>query len=55
MSLLSVEGVTAGYDEPRLAALRQVAIGLGLIVMTVYVRKLGGRSRPRVAPATVSG
>jgi branched-chain amino acid transport system permease protein len=42
-------------DEPRLAALRQVAIGLGLIVMTVYVRKLGGRSRPRVAPATVSG
>jgi branched-chain amino acid transport system permease protein len=41
-------------DEPRLAALRQVAIGLGLIVMTVYVRKLGGRARPRVAPVTVT-
>lgn len=42
-------------DAPRLAALRQIAIGLGLIVMTVYVRKLGGRTRPRVAPASVSG
>jgi branched-chain amino acid transport system permease protein len=41
-------------DAPRLAALRQIAIGLGLIVMTVYVRKLGGRTRPRVAPASVS-
>ena len=41
-------------DAPRLAALRQVVIGLGLIVMTVYVRKLGGRRRPRVAPATVA-
>jgi branched-chain amino acid transport system permease protein len=41
-------------DAPRLAALRQIVIGLGLIVMTVYVRKLGGRTRPRVAPATVA-
>ncbi|MGH7413270.1 MAG: branched-chain amino acid ABC transporter permease [Candidatus Rokuibacteriota bacterium] len=41
-------------DAPRLAALRQIAIGLGLIIMTVYVRKLGGRTRPRVAPATVA-
>ena len=41
-------------DAPRLAALRQIAIGVGLIVMTVYVRKLGGRTRPRVAPASVS-
>jgi branched-chain amino acid transport system permease protein len=41
-------------DEPKLAALRQVAIGLGLIIMTVYVRKLAGRRRPRVAPATVA-
>ncbi len=41
-------------DAPRLAALRQIVIGLGLIVMTVYVRKLGGRQRPRVAPATIA-
>jgi branched-chain amino acid transport system permease protein len=41
-------------DAPRLAALRQIVIGIGLIVMTVYVRKLGGRTRPRVAPATVT-
>jgi branched-chain amino acid transport system permease protein len=41
-------------DAPRLAALRQIVIGLGLIVMTVYVRKLGGRTRPRVAPAAVT-
>jgi branched-chain amino acid transport system permease protein len=41
-------------DAPRLAALRQIVIGLGLIVMTVYVRKLGGRRRPRVAPATIA-
>jgi hypothetical protein len=40
-------------DAPRLAALRQIVIGLGLIVLTVYLRKLGGRTRPRVAPATV--
>lgn len=32
-------------DEPRLAALRQVAIGLGLIVLTVYVRRIGARRR----------
>ena len=36
-------------DEPRLAALRQVVIGLGLIVLTVYGRGLGGR-RPRPSP-----
>ena len=42
-------------DAPRLAALRQIVIGLGLIVMTVYVRKLGGRRHPRVAPAAVAG
>ena len=40
-------------DAPRLAALRQIVIGLGLIVLTVYLRKLGSRTRPRVAPATV--
>ncbi|HEY7521625.1 MAG TPA: branched-chain amino acid ABC transporter permease [Methylomirabilota bacterium] len=40
-------------DAPRLAALRQIVIGLGLIVLTVYLRKLGGRTRPRVAPASV--
>jgi branched-chain amino acid transport system permease protein len=40
-------------DAPRLAALRQIVIGLGLIVMTVYVRKLGGRGRPRTAPAAI--
>lgn len=39
-------------DEPRLAALRQIVIGLGLIVLTVYVRRIGARRRgPRgVAP-----
>ncbi len=37
-------------DGPRLAALRQVAIGVGLIGLTVYTRRLGGR-RPRVRPA----
>jgi len=42
-----------GLDAPRLAALRQIVIGLGLIVLTVYLRKLGGRTRPRVAPATI--
>lgn len=36
-------------DEPRLAALRQVVIGLGLIVLTVYGRGLG-RRRPRPSP-----
>jgi branched-chain amino acid transport system permease protein len=41
-------------DAPRLAALRQILIGLGLIIMTVYVRKLGGRTGPRVARATVA-
>ena len=40
-------------DAPRLAALRQIVIGLGLIVLTVYLRKLGSRTRARVAPATV--
>jgi branched-chain amino acid transport system permease protein len=41
-------------DAPRLAALRQIVIGLGLIVLTVYLRKLGGRTRPRTAPAAVT-
>jgi branched-chain amino acid transport system permease protein len=41
-----VKDVVPLLDEPRLAALRQVAIGLGLIVLTVYTRRLGGR-RPR--------
>jgi branched-chain amino acid transport system permease protein len=34
-----VKDVLPLIDEPRLAALRQVAIGLGLIVLTVYVRR----------------
>lgn len=38
-------------DEPRLAAARQIVIGIGLIVMTVYVRRLGARRRPRPAAA----
>lgn len=38
-------------DEPRLAAARQIVIGVGLIVMTVYVRRLGARRRPRPAAA----
>jgi branched-chain amino acid transport system permease protein len=37
-------------DEPRLAALRQIAIGLGLIVLTVYVRRIGARRRPAGHP-----
>lgn len=41
-----VKDVVPMVDEPRLAALRQVAIGLGLIVLTVYTRRLGG-FRPR--------
>jgi hypothetical protein len=45
--------VMPGLDAPRLAALRQVVIGLGLIVLTIYLRRFGGRPRPRVAPATV--
>ncbi|MGH7278023.1 MAG: branched-chain amino acid ABC transporter permease [Candidatus Rokuibacteriota bacterium] len=49
-----VKDVVPMVDEPKLAALRQVAIGVGLIVLTVYVRKLGGRSRPRVAPASIA-
>jgi branched-chain amino acid transport system permease protein len=39
-------------DGPRLAALRQIVIGLGLIVLTVYVRRLGVRRRPAPAAAT---
>ena len=49
-----VKDLVPMLDAPRLAALRQIVIGLGLIVMTVYVRKLGGRTRPRVAPAAVA-
>jgi branched-chain amino acid transport system permease protein len=37
-------------DEPKLAALRQVVIGLGLIVLTVYGRGIGRRAKAR--PAT---
>jgi branched-chain amino acid transport system permease protein len=36
-----VKDVLPMIDEPRLAALRQVVIGLGLIVLTVYGRGLG--------------
>lgn len=44
-------------DEPKLAALRQIVIGLGLIVLTVHVRRLGVRRRPRqvVGPAPPAG
>jgi branched-chain amino acid transport system permease protein len=37
-------------DEPKLAALRQVVIGLGLIVLTVYGRGIGRRAK--AGPAT---
>lgn len=37
-------------DEPKLAALRQVVIGLGLIVLTVYGRGVG---RKRQSPPTL--
>jgi branched-chain amino acid transport system permease protein len=33
-------------DEPKLAALRQIVIGLGLIVLTVYMRRPAARRRP---------
>lgn len=42
-------------DGPQLAALRQVVIGLGLIVLTVYVRRIGARRLPRRAMAAVTG
>lgn len=48
-----LKDVVTLVDEPRLAALRQVAIGIGLIVLTVYTRRLaapGARAR-RSAPA----
>lgn len=39
--------VFTGLDATRLAATRQIAIGLGLIVLTVYFRRVGTRrSRP---------
>jgi branched-chain amino acid transport system permease protein len=42
-------------DEPKLAALRQVVIGLGLIVLTVYGRGVGRkRSSSPGPPATLS-
>jgi branched-chain amino acid transport system permease protein len=44
-----VKDVVPLLDEPKLAALRQIVIGLGLIVLTVHVRRLGARRRP--APA----
>jgi branched-chain amino acid transport system permease protein len=46
-----VKDVVPMIDEPKLAALRQVAIGLGLIVLTVYGRRLGARRRRPVAAA----
>jgi branched-chain amino acid transport system permease protein len=46
-----VKDVLPMIDEPRLAAARQIVIGIGLIVMTVYVRRLGARRRPRPAAA----
>ena len=48
-----VKDVVPMIDEPRLAALRQVAIGVGLIVLTVYTRRLGGL-RPRGRPAALA-
>lgn len=48
-----VKDVVPMIDEPRLAALRQVAIGLGLIVLTVYTRRLGGL-RPRKRRAALA-
>lgn len=48
-----VKDVLPMIDEPKLAALRQVVIGLGLIVLTVYGRGLGSkRQRPAPPPAT---
>jgi branched-chain amino acid transport system permease protein len=46
-----VKDVVPLIDEPRLAALRQVAIGVGLIVLTVYTRRLAGARRPAARPA----
>jgi branched-chain amino acid transport system permease protein len=42
-----VKDVLPMIDEPKLAALRQVVIGLGLIALTVYGRGIAGRRRPR--------
>jgi branched-chain amino acid transport system permease protein len=50
-----VKDIVPMIDEPRLAALRQVAIGLGLIVLTVYTRRLGLGRRPRRGPALAAG
>jgi branched-chain amino acid transport system permease protein len=38
-------------DGPRLAAARQIVIGLGLIVLTVYVRRLGAHRGAPARPA----
>ena len=46
--VLQVRAAEFGLMKPG-----QIVIGLGLIVMTVYVRKLGGRGRPRTAPAAI--
>lgn len=37
--------VFPGLDATALAAARQIVIGLGLILLTVYVRRLGGPRR----------
>jgi branched-chain amino acid transport system permease protein len=46
-----VKDVVPLIDEPKLAALRQIVIGLGLIVLTVYVRRVGAPRRPAGPPA----
>jgi branched-chain amino acid transport system permease protein len=46
-----VKDVLPMIDEPKLAALRQVVIGIGLIVLTVYGRAVGSkRQSPPVPP-----
>lgn len=50
-----VKDVVPVLDDAKLAALRQIAIGLGLIVLTVYVRRPGEPRRPPPAPALRRG
>lgn len=45
-----VKDVLPMIDEPKLAALRQVVIGLGLIVLTVYGRGVGRRRQAPPPP-----
>jgi branched-chain amino acid transport system permease protein len=42
-------------DDAKLAALRQIAIGLGLILLTVYVRRPGEPRRPPPVPGLRAG